>query len=67
MKKSNFILHIVFNYALAVVFIWLATDYVNEFGWGFFSILAVFFATNDFVRASKMLQIYYKIKKNSKP
>lgn len=67
MKKRNFILHIIFNYILTIVFIWFAIDYVNEFGWGFFSIIFIFFATSDFIRATRMLQIYRKLKKNNKP
>ncbi|MBM6615553.1 YdiK family protein [Desemzia sp. RIT804] len=67
MKKSDFIIQIVFNYILAAVFIWFAIDYVNEFGWGFFSIISVLFATRDIVKGTRILQIYLKLKKGSKP
>lgn len=67
MKKSDFIIQIVFNYILAAVFIWFAIDYVDEFGWGFFSIISVLFATRDIVKGTRILQIYLKIKKGNKP
>ncbi|MER1955252.1 MAG: YdiK family protein [Desemzia incerta] len=67
MRKSDFMFQILFNYILAVVFTWFAVDYVGEFGWGFFSIIFVLFATRDFVRATRILQIYLKLKKGNKP
>ena len=49
------------------VFIWFAIDSVTRSGWSFFSILYVLFATSYFVRASKILEVYFKIQKGNKP
>lgn len=67
MSKNGFFIQIIFNYILAAVFIWFAVDFVSTSGWGFFTILCVLIATNDFVRGTKMLQIYLQISKSNKP
>lgn len=66
MNKQNFIMQIVFNFAMALIFIWFTITSVSQNGWGFFPILSSFFATNDIVRGSKLLQIYIKIKNDNK-
>lgn len=55
MSKNGFFIQIIFNYILAAVFIWFAVDFVSTSGWGFFTILCVLIATNDFVRADSNL------------
>ncbi|MBT2732072.1 MULTISPECIES: DUF4305 domain-containing protein [Carnobacterium] len=49
------------------VFIWFAIDSVGNSGWTFFSVLYVLFSTSYFIRASKILEVYYKLKKGNKP
>ncbi|WP_407371380.1 DUF4305 domain-containing protein [Carnobacterium sp.] len=49
------------------VFIWFAISSVQDTGWSFFSVLYVVFSTSYFVRASKILEVYFKIKKGPKP
>ncbi|MGX7418990.1 YdiK family protein [Carnobacterium gallinarum] len=66
MSKNGFLSQIIFNYLLAAIFIWFAIDFVSTSGWGFFTILCVLIATNDFVRGTKMLQIFIQISKNNK-
>lgn len=60
-------MQIIFTYLMSGVFIWFAIDSVGNSGWTFFSILYVLFSTSYFVRASKILEIYFKIKKGNKP
>ena len=60
-------MQIVFNYLMAVLFVWFTINSVSSDGWGIFPILFVIFATNDFIRGSKILEIYLKIKKGGKP
>lgn len=60
-------MQIIFTYLMSGVFIWFAIDSVGNAGWTFFSILYVLFSTSYFVRASKILEIYFKIKKGNKP
>ncbi|MGX7394776.1 DUF4305 domain-containing protein [Carnobacterium mobile] len=67
MNSKNFIMQIVFNYVMSFIFIWFTINSVSTEGWGIFPVLFVLFATNDFVRASKLLEIYFKIKKGGKP
>ena len=66
MSKNSFLTQIIFNYVMAAVFIWFTIDFVKSTGWGFFSILCVVIATNDFVRGPKMLQLFLKIKNHNK-
>lgn len=67
MNNKNFILQIVFNYIMSIIFIWFTINSVATEGWGIFPVLFVLFATSDFVRASKLLGIYLQIKKSGKP
>lgn len=60
-------MQIIFTYLMSGVFIWFAIDSVTRSGWSFFSILYVLFATSYFVRASKILEVYFKIQKGNKP
>ncbi|MER2173067.1 MAG: DUF4305 domain-containing protein [Carnobacterium sp.] len=60
-------MQIVFTYLMSGVFIWFAIDSVGASGWSFFSVLYVVFSTSYFVRASKILEVYFKIKKGPKP
>ncbi|MGB3160561.1 DUF4305 domain-containing protein [Carnobacterium sp.] len=67
MNSKNFILQIAFNYIMSIIFIWFTINSVSTEGWGVFPVLFVLFATSDFVRASKLLEIYLQIKKGGKP
>lgn len=67
MNNKNFIMQITFNYIMSFVFIWFTINSVSTEGWGIFPVLFVLFATSDFVRATKLLEIYFKIKKGGKP
>jgi len=66
-KNRNFITQIIITYLMSGVFIWFAIDSVNNSGWTFFSVLYVLFSTSYFIRASKILEVYYKLKKGNKP
>jgi hypothetical protein len=67
MNTKNIIMQIIFNFVMSLVFIWFTINSVSTDGWGIFPILFVLFATSDFVRASKLLEIYLQIKKGGKP
>lgn len=66
MTKKGFIMQIVFNYVLFALFLYFTISSVNTTGWGFFPILYALFATFDFVRGTRLLIIYLKIKKSNK-
>lgn len=67
MTEKAFIFQIGFTYLLFGLFLYFTIDSVAANGWDLFSILFALFSTNDFVRATRMTQIYIRIKKGNKP
>lgn len=66
MTEKTFIFQIGFTYLLFALFLYFTIDSVATNGWDFFSVLFALFSTNDFVRATRLLQVYIRIKKNTK-
>lgn len=67
MSEKLFLFQTVFTYFMFVLFLYFTFDSVAEAGWDFFSIIFAAFATNNFVRATRMTQIYIRIKRSQKP
>lgn len=65
MKQQNFIAPIVMRYVLFIINIYFSIQMTSAYGWSFLSILLILFATRDFVHATRLVQIYYYLKKNS--
>lgn len=64
MTLRDLLIQIILKFVLGVLFLYFAVDGISNFGWGFISILSVIFSTNNFVQGIRMLDTYFKIKKN---
>lgn len=67
MSEKAFLFQIAFTYIVFGIFLYFTFDSMAESGFDFFSILFAMFATSNFVRATRMAQIYIKLKKSNKP
>lgn len=64
MTLKDLLIQIIVKFSLGALFLYFAVDGVSNFGWGFVSVLSVLFATNNIVQGIRMLNTYFKIKKN---
>jgi len=67
MSEKAFLFQIGFTYLIFGLFLFFTFDSVAENGLDFFSVLFAMFATSNFVRGTRMAQIYIKLKKSNKP
>lgn len=64
MTIKDLLMQIIFKFVFAALFVFFAIENVTNTGWGFFAIMSVLFATNNIVQGIRLLDTYFKIKKN---
>lgn len=64
MTLRDLLIQIGLKFVFAVLFIFFAIENVRTVGWGFFAFISVLFATNNIVQGARLLDTYFKIKKN---
>lgn len=67
MTLKDILIQIGMKFVFGLLFVYFAVDSVSTSGWGFLAILSILFATNNIVNGVRMLDTYYKIKKNIDP
>jgi len=67
MSEKAFLFQTVFTFIVFGLFLYFTFDSVAVSGWSFLSVMFAMFATSNFVRATRMVQIYLKIKRSNKP
>lgn len=67
MTDKQFLFHIGFKFIMFALFLYFTIDSVGLYGWGFMQFLFALFATKEFVQATRMAEIFYRIKSNNKP
>lgn len=66
MTTKQLLTYIFLKYAMFAALIYVTINSVQRDGWDFFPILFVLLATREFVQGTRLVQVYYKIKKNYK-
>ncbi|WP_208559247.1 DUF4305 domain-containing protein [Marinilactibacillus kalidii] len=66
MTNKQMITYITFKFVMFALLLYLSINAVQTNGWGLFPLIFVFLATRDFVQGTRLLQVYYKVKKNYK-
>jgi len=66
MSAKQILVNVIIRYVLFLLFMYFLISTISSSGWGFFAILFALVATNDFVQAVRLTQVYFKIKNNSK-
>lgn len=64
MTLRDLLIQIVLKFVFSALFVFFAIENVTNGGWGFFAIVSVLFATNNIVQGVRLLDTYFKIKKN---